>query len=339
MTESASNPRRTLSAFLVMSACSSVFLDYWEYSKGFHGNPDIWDATLRGQSDAPLQYRIGVLKAAQFLTHAHLGMRHALALIDFIAVLIAMFVLRSLLTRSTTWRAVGVTAKWFGAAAFVVLIQYSLCWLIWYQRPETLPTAALLALSLWLCTYRLAAGAALTGFCLVMLGFLLGFVRADAAVAFNAGIALICLTPLGKKFALPRWGQFAASLAAAAAAAATQLYIMRIVYPHATYGATPIFQLVLNIAEPLRIVPFVLFMIPTVWIAVQVLRCRFSPGPAQSGLLLGAALFIALWAVLGKIDEVRIFLPFALALAPLTVEVAMARIAAAENIPNPHNVF
>ena len=42
--------------------------------------------------------------------------------------------------------------------------------------------------------------------------------------------------------------------------------------------------------------------------------------------------------MLGKIDEVRIFLPFAFALAPLTVEIAMTRIAAAENVSDARNV-
>jgi hypothetical protein len=39
----------------------------------------------------------------------------------------------------------------------------------------------------------------------------------------------------------------------------------------------------------------------------------------------GAALFGLLWIAIGKIDEVRIFLPFAFALAPLTAEMAILR--------------
>jgi hypothetical protein len=33
--------------------------------------------------------------------------------------------------------------------------------------------------------------------------------------------------------------------------------------------------------------------------------------------------FLAMWVTVGRIKEVRIFLPFALALAPLTAELAM----------------
>ncbi|MDQ2925872.1 MAG: hypothetical protein M3R43_10000, partial [Acidobacteriota bacterium] len=331
----ARDPRRALTLFIVLAALSTIFLDYWEYSRSFHKDPGIWASTLRGTTEAPAQYRIGVLKAAEFLTlHSSLAMRHALTLIDFAALLIAAFVLRALLTRSATWRSASLAAKWFGAAAFVLLLEYSLAWLTWYQRPETLTIAALLALSLWLSTHRLPvgklAGTPLTALCLVVLGFLQGFTRADVGVTFHFGVALICLTRLGKGFALPRWIQFAASLLAAAAAGGTQLYIMRVLYPHASYGLTPRFQLPLNYTDHIRVVPFALFIVPSVWVAVQIVRRSFRPGPAQAGLLIAAAIFVCLWCVLGKIDEVRIFLPFAFALAPLTVEAALARVAAVE---------
>src|SRR3978361_2015822 len=115
----AGRPRRTLSVMLVLVALSTIFLDYWEYSKSFHIDPNIWASTLRGQSDAPAQYRIGVLKVAEFMTrHSPLAVRHALTVIDLFALLIAGFVLRALLVRSAAWRAASVATRWFGAAAF-----------------------------------------------------------------------------------------------------------------------------------------------------------------------------------------------------------------------------
>ncbi|HEY5329042.1 MAG TPA: hypothetical protein VIJ79_04090 [Acidobacteriaceae bacterium] len=327
----APTPRRSLNIFILLAALSSVFLDYWEYSRTFHADPDIWASTLCGAAPAPAQYRIGVLKAAAFLTlHTPLAMRHALALIDLIALLIAAFVLRALLTRSDTWRSASVAAQWFAAAAFLLLFEYSLQWLTWYQRPETLTIAALLALSLWLSTHRLPgpAGTLLTAASLIALGILQGFTRADVGVVFYVSIALICLfSKRPQPDALPRWTQFSASLIAAACAAAVQLYLMRIVYPHATYGSTPVYQLTLNLTDRVRIVPFALILAPTLWLAIPIARRRFAPQPAQAGLLLASAIFVCLWFTLGSIDEVRIFLPFALALTPLTVEAATARIA------------
>jgi hypothetical protein len=326
------SPRRTLATFLVLAALSTVFLDYWEYSRTFHADPGIWSTILDGTASAPAQYRIGVLKAAEFLAlHSPIAMRHGLTVIDLGALLIAAFVLRSLLTRSETWRSASLSAQWFGAAAFILLLEYSLAWLTWYQRPETLTIAALLALSLWLSTHRLPiagdTGNILSALCLIALAILLGFIRADVATTFNVGIAIVCLTRLGKNFALPRWVQFFASLTAALAAAAVQFYLMRVVYPHTTYGTTPVSQLTLNVTDHIRVVPFVLFLAPAIWLVIQIARRRFTPSPAQAGLMAGSAMFLCLWCVLGKIDEVRIFLPFAFALAPLMVEAAMARIA------------
>jgi hypothetical protein len=46
---------------------------------------------------------------------------------------------------------------------------------------------------------------------------------------------------------------------------------------------------------------------------------------AGVGILAGALIYLGMWLVVGRVKEVRIFLPFALALTPLTVELAMQR--------------
>jgi hypothetical protein len=330
------SPRRPLTVTLLLSACAAIFIEYWEYSKAWYGNPHLWDPMLNGTEDAPAQYRVLVVKSAGWMAqHLHMGVRHGITLIDFVSLVVAMFVLRSLLERSAAWRNANATARWFAAAAYLALIQFFLAWLTWYQRPETLANAALLALALLLTSRRIGppgnGGAALTAACLVLVGVLQGFTRADVGFTFHAGVALVCLTARGRDFALPRWLQFAASTLACGAALAAQLYLMRVVYPHAHYRAdTPVFELLLNFKEHLRAVPFVLYMIPLVWLVVQLMRKRVPVTSAQAGLLTGTAIFFVLWCMVGKIDEVRIFLPFAFALTPLLVEAALARVAAAE---------
>jgi len=42
-------------------------------------------------------------------------------------------------------------------------------------------------------------------------------------------------------------------------------------------------------------------------------------------LLAGSAIYVAMWLVVGRIEEVRIFLPYAVALAPLTCICATRR--------------
>jgi len=42
-------------------------------------------------------------------------------------------------------------------------------------------------------------------------------------------------------------------------------------------------------------------------------------------VLVGAGIYMGLWVTMGKVDEVRIFLPLALGLAPLTAQMVMLR--------------
>ena len=325
--------RRALSGALLLVCLSTVFLDYWSYSATFNAHSDIWNITLRGEDIAPTQFRMGVLRLAEFLTHhSLLALRHAFALIDCIALLIAVFTLRSLLLRSTAFRNATFATQAVAAATFVALLQYALWWTTWYQRPETLPVAALLALSLWLCTHRLRIGVAAQAIALLAIAAALGTTRPDIGLTFHLGIALICLTPLAatNTFGLPRFPQAILSLTAAASCAAIQWYMANIVYPNANYGihplhrhAHPLFMLPYNITEPFRLIPFALFLAPTIWLAIQIFRRRFTPSAPQSGLLLGAVIFLCLWCCFGYLDEVRIFLPFALALTPLTVEATL----------------
>jgi hypothetical protein len=54
-------------------------------------------------------------------------------------------------------------------------------------------------------------------------------------------------------------------------------------------------------------------------------RRRYQAEASGIAMLMGAGVFFAMWITAGRIKEVRIFLPFALALAPVTVELAMQR--------------
>jgi hypothetical protein len=115
----------------------------------------------------------------------------------------------------------------------------------------------------------------------------------------------------------------ATALAGVLLSGGIQFYLMHVAYPHASYGSTPVFQLVLNVTDHLRIFPFLIFMLPWAWTMNFFIRRREAlPGPSAA-LLGGSTIFLLLWCVVGKIDEVRIFLPFAVALIPATVQAAM----------------
>src|ERR1700761_1138375 len=319
-------PKKFVSILLALIVLSAVYLDYWSYSQTFHAQPGIWMDVVTGTANAPNQYRVGVIDTAYFLAqHTHLGLRHMLAVLDVIAGFIAVFTLFFVLRRSKVYREAGSAQQWFGAAGFLVLVQFYLAWLLWYQRPETLPTAAILALELLLLAVPLRGGVVTAVAGLLVLAVVQGFVRADVAFALHLGILLVCLTPLGRGFALSRSLQAGTSAGAMLIVVGIQFWLMRRAFPQANYGSTPVFQLITNLSSPVGWIPFVLFMGPFVWTVWMVgrRRCRMEAGGVA--VLVGALIFLGMWMVVGRVEEVRIFLPFALALAPLTIEMAMQR--------------
>ena len=321
-------PQRAARVVLFFVVCAAVFLDYWAYSRAFYAHPEVWTDVLTGTAPAPNQYRVGVVYLADFLArHGHVALRHTLTLLDGAAGVVAVFVLFSLLRRSDTYRTAEPAKQWFGAAAFVVLVQFYLAWLLWYQRPETLPTAMLLALALWLLTVRLP-GAALPSALLTVAGLAAlavaqGFVRADVVFSLHVGLFLMCAAGKLRGLSISRGVALGASFLCGLIAVAIQYYLMRIVYPKATYGDTALFQLPMNLTSPSLWVPFVLFVMPWAWTMWRVMKRRQNTAAPGLTVAAGSTVFMGLWFLFGRIEEVRIFMPFALTLAPLSAEMAM----------------
>jgi hypothetical protein len=330
------SPRKAARVVLGFVVCSTIFADYWEYSRQYHANPAIWMDVVHGTAGAPQQYRIGVAWLADLLRrHGHMGLRHGFTLIDLVCAAAAVFMLYSLLERSRAYRAASATARWFGAAAFVFLVQYYFAWITWYQRPETMASALVLAATLWLLTVRLpgarGASMAVASGAMLLLAGVQGFIRPDVVFALHLGVLLVCLTKTGDGFALGRRAQAATSVVAVLLAGGIQYALMHRVYPHAGYGTTPVFELALNVTQPMRWAPFGLFMLPWAWLVTLLARRRWRADAAGAALVAGSAIYVALWLVVGCMDEVRIFMPFAVALVPVTCACAMERLPGAKD--------
>jgi hypothetical protein len=187
----------------------------------------------------------------------------------------------------------------------------------------------MLALSLLLLTVRTpvpgGAGGMSRVIGLLLLVVVQAFVRADVALALHLGVLLVCLTEAGQGFALSRWLQAVTSMVGVMLAVGIQYWLMRRVFPQANYGDTPVLQLFLNLKSPESLVPFLLFLAPFTWTAVMLMRRGYRVGSAEIGMFTGAVIFLGMWVTVGRIAEVRIFLPFALALTPLTAGIAMQR--------------
>lgn len=307
--------------FLTLLLLSVGYMNFWKYSQEFKKQPDMYFDVMQGTANAPQQYRVLVVHTALFLhNHGHLKTHAAFAFIDLIAAFVACFTLLCVLERSGSFRRSGITKRMLAYATFLFLCAYYFIWLDWYQRPETLPSACFVALMLFTLTLRPSTkvryGWIIGGALLLTLAQAL--TRADVAVCVYAGIGLTALLSEGRNLPQPRSFLLPLSVVACLLAVSVQWIMMHHVYPHANYGDTQVFQLLFNLAPPSLFAAFA-FTLPVLWTGCVAIRKWTAADTALLALLPGAALFLVLWSTIGRIQEVRIFLPFALCLIPLTV--------------------
>jgi hypothetical protein len=323
-------PERSARVLLTAAVAAMSYLDYFQYKRMDLGR--TWDELAAGRGSAPDQYRVSVVLAARWLAgHLNGRLPLAMALIDLGCALIAMRLLWSVFVNTATYRAASIELRWLGAAAFVLLPPWYFAWIFWLSKPETLPAAMLLAAMVWLWQPPLKGGLVMRVAALLGLTLLLASMRADQACFFNLGMAIVAWRwwSKGEGLGLPRGAAMATSLAGAVLAAGMQIWLIYRVFPQAHYGLIKFWQLWPNFRHASRWPPFVVFMLPVGWAAAQVVRRRFTGDTVGIGALCGAGLFVALWATIGKFDEVRVFIPFALALAPLTAEMVIVRVRSA----------
>lgn len=320
-------PRRTTQMLLLALALGVCDQTYWLYSNIDHYWPTYWLPYVHGTGLAPEQYRLGVKLAAWWLVqHFHWGFRHGFVLMDIVGLIVAVLLTYNLLECRRAIREAGPGLQWFAAAAVFGLAAYYLAWVEFFLRPETLPSVGLTVVMAWLWSIRAKPNRSSNiaiACALIIASAVQAWIRADIPCALNAGILLVSLTPSGRGLSLPKRWAIVTSFVCIAIAAGTQLCIMRVLYPHASYGPTPVFMVVHDLHHWLELPPFLVFMLPVAWTGVQAWRRRATLDGPSRGLLFGAAIYLVLWVLMGKIDEVRIFIPFALALTPLSAELAV----------------
>jgi hypothetical protein len=316
--------RRFLLWAVVLITGGYTFLDYWSYSRTFHEGGGIeWQSLLAGRGFAPAQYRIGVVHAADLLARlTHMHLRHTFAVIDCVSLGISLALLLWLLGRTESFRKAEHVAQWLQATLVLGSCVLYLMWSFWFQKTETQPTLLLLVLSAAAAQWRRRIPAAVV---LVVLAAIGATVRADAVVAFHVGFLAACFLPHARSLPLGRATQLAASVVALAMAIGIEWFIAHRVYPNASRQVAA-FQLFGNLKAWLNylVVPMAVFpWLITLGLAVR--RWRALEGWTL-GLLLGSVAHFALYYTFGIAWEVRIFLPFAMTLTPVTAMLAYAAI-------------
>lgn len=308
---------------VVLITAGYTFLDYWNYSRIFHlGGGGEWEVLLAGRGYAPAQYRIGVIDAADLLvrlTHTHL--RHMFAAIDFVCLGMSLALLLWLLGRTEIFRHAARLGQWLLASLALGCFLFYLLWSFWFQKPETHATLLLLVLSAAAAQWRRTPGV----LALIALAALGATVRADAVIAFHAGFLVACLLPQARSLPLGRVAQTVASLLSIAAAVGIEYFIMHHLYPNAPRQVSA-FQLWNNLRAWMNYVIVAVALFPW-WLTLRLAAGRWRTLDGwMAGLLLGSLVHFALFCVFGMAWEVRIFLPFAMTVVPLTVTLAYASI-------------
>jgi hypothetical protein len=304
-----------------------TYLGFFQYKGQGFGAPNALDERLHGLAAAPEQYRVGVYVVAHaVVVGLHVAPAMALAVLGAVAGLAGLLLLFSVLERSAAYARADRTLQWLGATAFVLLIVWTLPWTLLPERAETLPAAGCVGALVWLWQPE-RRFAWLTAFAMLAISGALASFRADVACALNLGIFAYVLAVREPSLALARWAAAVTAGLAALGSGALQFWLARVVYPQASYGAVKLWQLWPNLKHGTRWPPFVVFLLPLVWLLARGLRAGFVRDGLGRAVLVGALLYAGLWISIGKVDEVRIFVPFAWALAPLIAQMLMQRAA------------
>jgi hypothetical protein len=264
---------------------------------------------------APEAYRVAIPILSHLLIqflHLHDG-AIADCLIQFPCCIAALYLLYTLTVDDLRPSARRLTTF----AMFFALIQFPLAFVLFRQRPETLPTALFIALALS-CISR--AGHRWTALLLIAT-LIQSFARADFPIIL--GIALILLSARNIR---AHTTNLIRGIGVLLLAGSIQLLLQFVLFPHLPYSDTVfIYARNLNLDSF-----FVLFLALSPFLfALFLLRSSgINLRETDRLTLLASLLYLPIWFTVGLVAEVRIFVPFLLALCVLAARILTSSLAA-----------
>ena len=307
-----------LNLFICAISLSYGFSDWNIYKENYLAHPEGWKLYLSGGIEAPSQYRIGPWILVEWM---HRWFRwkpyDTQTLLDAVCLALALWIMLRVLRNGHRYRTLPHRMRWLPLVGALFLAEYYLAWGHWYQTDVTVPSILFVALSLILIDGKTVPNRVVASLLLIFFGCIQGLIRADVAVVMHAGFFLTAV--FGRKINLPlgRLWQAITSLLTAAVAGCVQLYLMLIKFPQAKYGPGGVFRLTTNI-HPGMWLTMLLALLPFWLLMVLVATKHYRLQGPETALLTASLLYLAVWATVGLIDEVRIFLPFCFALIPAT---------------------
>jgi hypothetical protein len=278
---------------------------------------------------APNQYRVGVPWLAKAIARP-LGIAKlyvVYTVFDFACALAAGWLCYLGLLRSAFFAALPEDRRPLAVVALLAAFAWPLAWVVPWQRPETLPSALYLLATLAMLdrlrprpgypprTLWIAAIAAAT--------LCQSSVRTDIPTVLGAAVLLLPLLsgPASRQLFGSRKLCLATGALIAGIAVSAQLCLQKIVFPHALYPPdTPVLELAANLA-PRRLIAFTIAMLPWAIVVALALRLRPRLEPLDWLPILAGSLYLPLWWTVGVVGEVRLFVPFLLAMVVVAAKI------------------
>jgi hypothetical protein len=317
------SPREILiAAVFILYTSISFFLIQYDRMRPWDSGMEVWlRYKLAGILSEGDQYRIGVPYLARFLElHANLRLNQSIPLIEFLAYAFALIFLYLQFRSSPRLQAANSAYRFVVLGLFFAAIQLPILWIFPWERNETLPTTFYLSAMVLLIVRRSRMPFALVCIITIFLTLVQALMRSDATVI--TGIAILVAAAIDIPFPRPRSSIAALGLLCCAVGGATQLYLQRVAFPVITQDQTPsTFQLLHNLNvryAPLHIPTFLISILPFLVSLVLLRRYRLPLESADKLVLLICLIYLPIWATLGIISEIRIFVPY-LFLASVTI--------------------
>lgn len=269
-----------------------------------------------GTDHAPNQYRIGVAYPVKFIADGLSTDKLYIiyVVVDFVCANAICFLLYLLLCRSAFFQKLNHQWKTTAVALFLASLVFPFAWVVPWQRPETLPSGLYLALMLTLLTRLRSHRLWLVAVLLATLWQ--GFIRADVSAIFGLALFLFSLTPRAAEMFGSRKLGAAVGIAIGVIAIAVQAWLKLVLFPHATYAPdTPVIQFFSNL-KIRTFATFLIAMLPFLLALIAAARHWKQMDPEDLLAVFAACLYLPLWWTVGLTDEVRVFVPFLLALTP-----------------------
>jgi hypothetical protein len=196
---------------------------------------------------------------------------------------------------------------------FLAFLQFAIPWVVYRQRPETMPTALFLAIALYALT-RSNEGAIWSLILLVAAAFQ-AFVRADVPFAFGIGLALASLMGGTLSEFGSRSSTLLKGMGIALVSGGAQAYLQLVRFPHLTYWpGTNVVQWRNNLGFHYAANCFVA-LLPYLVVGFLLMIKRVRLDAVDTVIVVVSAIYLAMWFSVGLLDEVRIYVPFMMALS------------------------